>query len=82
MSGYKGLTERETEVLGSIAFGNGLPTARPSTLRKLESKGLIVRVADRVVGHDPLGPIAIPQYEMPVSEHIAFCEWCGEDENG
>jgi hypothetical protein len=52
----------------------------PSTLKALESKGLIEGY-DTVLygkGNSPIDriPISIRKYDMPIAEHIEFCQWC------
>lgn len=79
MKRYRGLTDRQTEVLGLVATGQ-CPSASSKTLEALLRKGLIVRLKDRVVGHDVLGAIKVPQYEMPLAEHIEWCAWASQQD--
>lgn len=74
MKRYRDLTKAQTRVLASIAFGE-FPCAVQRTLEILEGKGLIV-VASEEQRRDALGPYTFKTYEMPIAEHIAFCEWC------
>lgn len=75
---YRDLTKRQTEVLGLIATGDTSPASSPTTLKKLVDKGLIVKFGRKTVGVDVFGKYTVPMYEMPIAEHIAWCEWCSE----
>lgn len=75
---YRGLTVAQTEALAAIAVGSGGASVHRSTLKALESKGLI----EATVVSEPgkLGTFTYRVYEMPIAEHIAFWEWCSEQE--
>ncbi len=77
---FDSLTAQQDKALAKIATGTPLPRCHPATLKALEDKGLIVRTPDKVVGQDNLGPVAIPQYEMPVHHHIRWCAWAADKE--
>lgn len=72
-----GLTKAQQSVFEQIAIGQ-LPYARQSTIDILVEKGLIVRIADRVLGRDRFGAISVPTYEVPLPIHIRWCEWCAK----
>lgn len=72
---YRHLSVQEDRVLAEIATGTSLPRCHPATLRSLERKGLIERLPDEIIGRDAFGDVAIPQYAMPIPEHIAWCQW-------
>jgi hypothetical protein len=40
--------------------------------------GLLHRLPDRLVGKDRFGSITIPQYEMTIGTHMAWCEFQSE----
>lgn len=70
---YLDLTEIQTELLSSIAFGHAV-TPLERTARILEEKGLIM--GQDVVQLTPVGEMHFTVWEMPIGEHIKFCEWC------
>ncbi|HVX20907.1 MAG TPA: hypothetical protein VHB02_06150 [Acidimicrobiales bacterium] len=80
MMTFDGLSRQKDKALAKIATGTPLPRCHPATLQSLERKGLIVRVQDKVVGHDAFGVVALPQYEMPIHHHIRWCAWAAEQE--
>jgi hypothetical protein len=73
-----GLTRAQRDVFEQIAIGQ-TPYARPETIKVLLDKELIVRIADRVVGRDRFGIISVPDYEVPIPVHMAWCYWCSQN---
>jgi hypothetical protein len=76
MNTYLDLTEAETELLTQIAFGiNVTPFLKRAA--KLETKGLII--SSEVHAMTPWGAeLTFTSWQMPIDEHIRFCEWCSE----
>lgn len=72
------MTPRQREAFEAIATGNALPSAHKKTLERLEKCGLIVRLADKVLGRDRFGTVSIPQFEVPIPIHMQWCQWCSE----
>ena len=76
---YRGLTPHQTEVLGQIAFGFDRGH-HPKTLEVLAREGLIEGHEQEVYGkgNSPIDliPMIVICWEMPIAEHIAWCEWC------
>lgn len=68
-------TRTQRRILDNIGSGDYSPSARRQTLDNMVQEGLIVRLADRVLGHDVFGPITIPQYEMPTPVHMQWCSY-------
>lgn len=79
---FRGLTPRQQEVLGQIAFGHDGGGFHPKTLEALEQKGLIV-------GHDALLPgsgtspieripMRVRVYEVPLAIHAEYWQWCAD----
>ena len=80
---YKGLTDKQLEVLTSIAFGGTGSFCHPKTLEVLERQGLIESYEKAIYGkgNTPIDrlPVMIKEYSMPISEHIKFCIWCSDN---
>lgn len=74
-----GLTRAQRRTFEQIAIGQD-QGHNPKTLQVLLDKGAIVPVADKVLGQDRFGVIAIPQYEVPIPVHAAWCAWCAVEE--
>jgi hypothetical protein len=70
-----GRTKRQREVFELIAIDQE-PRAAPATIKSLIDAGLIKRGADRVVGRDALGAIALETYFVPLAIHHQWCRWC------
>lgn len=85
MSGVKhpcsGMTAKQRETFERIASGEALPPATGKTFEKLLARGVIQRDDDRQLG-DRLGKFSIPQYSVPLSVHMQWCNWCGENAPG
>jgi hypothetical protein len=79
---YKGLSKHQTDVLAQIALGNDL-FHHPKTIEVLLKKGFITKGEQKVYGRGNTAidciPVIVSRYEMPISEHIQFCEWCAEE---
>ena len=73
----KGMTAHQIEVFEQIATGVSLPPAKKGTIQKLRERGLVVAIEDKPL-HDELGEYSIPQYEVPISVHKQWCQWCSE----
>ncbi len=73
-----GLTRRQREVFEQIAV-NQCDGHHPKTIATLRAEGLIVRVADRVLGEDRFGAIMVPNYAVPLPIHARWCAWCAEN---
>jgi hypothetical protein len=71
---FAGLSPRQVDALGNVAFGGYGAGCNRRTLESLEKRGLIVR--HHVVEGGPLGALHYDEWEMPVAVHIAFCQWC------
>ena len=69
------LKPTDREVFEQIAIGNDRSHSPGEYLRLLKL-GLIVITGMRSIGHDRLGVIEVPIYEVPVNVHIVWCEMC------
>ena len=72
---HPGRTAAQKRVLDQMGCGEVLPRAKRQTLDRMVDEGLIVRLADRIVGRDGFGLITLPQYEMTISTHYAWCSY-------
>lgn len=86
MKRYKGLTEKQSNTLASIAFGGDGDYCHPQTLEALAKKGLIVEYEKKIYGKgggiiDSI-PLIVKAYYMPIWEHVEFCQWCADIEGG
>ena len=61
----------------AIAIGQP-PRCHAGTLQWLLQKELIKRLPDRMVGRDRFGPMFVPQYEVSLPAHHAWCTWASE----
>lgn len=69
MKRFRNLTKSQFRVLGDISIGwDG--GHHPKTLAKLEAMGLIVGRAE---------PVHIRRYELPLSVHREWCQWCADN---
>jgi hypothetical protein len=80
---YKNLTKSQFEVLVQIAFGGESFYHSGAIIDKLMKMGLIWQVGEKALygkTNHPIDRISImiPIYEMPIPEHIEFCQWCSE----
>ena len=81
MEYYKGLDKDQFEVLTQIAFGGESYYHGGKIIDKLMKMGLIWQIGERALygkSNHPIDriPMMIPIYEMPINEHIEFCQWC------
>lgn len=76
MSGPKhpGRTKAQRDALDRIGGGDKFPPMSRQTRDALLRDGLIVKVGEKTLGKDRFVAIRIPQYEMPVSVHYAWCQ--------
>ena len=61
----------------AIAVGHRT-RCRPETLEWLINHDLITRRPDKILGHDRFGVMRVPQYEVPIWAHMAWCNWRSE----
>jgi hypothetical protein len=54
------------------------PSCHETTLEWLVNHGLVERLPGRLVGHDHLGEIRVPEFRVPLEMHVAWCEWCAK----
>lgn len=54
---------------------NQRPRGGVLTLRALKARGLIEDAPPRVVGRDRFGDIVVPNWSVPLSVHMQWCEW-------
>jgi hypothetical protein len=83
MTYYKNLTKNQFEVLTQIAFGGESYHHGGKIIDKLTKMGLIEKIGEKALygkSNHPIDriPIMMPVYEMPISEHIKFCQWCSD----
>ena len=79
---HPGKTKAQRAVLDQIGCGQYTPSAQRKTLDKMVADGLLDRLPDRVIGRDSLGIIALPQFEMPIPVHMAWCKYWASQEPG
>lgn len=75
------LSTDEIDALGEYAFpGLSIPGDWPqAVLDSLVDKGLLIR--HRRQHPSPGLPVIVEDYEVPTAVHVAYCEWCGEQES-
>lgn len=78
---HPGRTRAEQRVIDAIGGGNSTPYMRQDLRMKMLEDGLIVKLPDKIIP-DRLGAIHVEQYDLPSWVHIAWCEWCSEQEDG
>lgn len=76
---HPGRTKAQREALDQIGCGNYSPRMAPRTRDAMLAAGLIQQCGERVVGRDGFGVIAIPEYEMTIPTHMAWCEAVAEE---
>lgn len=59
----------------AIATGMRGPAMTGRTKGTLLRAGLIVQLDDKPM-RDRMGEYSIPQYDVPIGHHAAWCEWC------
>lgn len=69
-----GGTSAHVKAFEQIAIGQ-TPRCLSVTLEWLLNHDFIEKRPDKIVGRDRFGPIGIPQYEVPIWAHMAWCEW-------
>ena len=76
MINFDRLSKRQIHVLEQIATNNdgGHPQR---TLDSLEAKGYIVGQLQYLSGFPP---VAVIRYSVPIPVHIAWCQWCAEQQ--
>ena len=72
---HPGKTAAQRAILDQIGGGDYCPRGNAKTFAKLVELGLLVRLADKVLGRDGFGVIAIPQFEMPIPVHYQWCSY-------
>lgn len=76
---FLGLSERQVEALCDVAFGGDGHRSHPRTMTSLASRSLVEFVPMETP--TPEGwKFRWMAYSMPLSVHIAFCEWCSAQE--
>ena len=73
-----GMTKVQRAAFERVAI-NEEPLAWGKTIDRLLERGLIQRGADRVLGRDRFGVIALPTYFVPIPVHMQFCKWASEN---
>lgn len=79
---HPGKTKAQREALDQIGCGNYSPRMAPITRDAMLAAGLIRQCGERVVGRDRFGVIAIPEYEMTIPTHMAWCKAVASEEDG
>jgi hypothetical protein len=72
-----GMTNAQRAAFEAVAAGME-PRAASRTIRALLDCGVLT-CKERVVGRDIFGAIRVPVYELPLSVHMQWCEWCAEN---
>ena len=70
---HPGRTPAQRRALDAIGCGDNAPRMAPRVRDALLSTGLIVAAGRKVVAHCALGPITVPEYEMPIPVHMQWC---------
>lgn len=78
MRRFDGLTKAQDEALAGFALG-GQPNIHPKTLAVLLERGLLEKRGDEVICRDRFGVVTRPVYEMPLHEHMRWCQWCADN---
>jgi len=78
---FSGLSARQMEALCAVAFGGEGASFHPRTMESLVKRDLIapVQMAERSPEFGG-ATFVWTSYTMPLSVHIAFCEWCSTQE--
>lgn len=78
---FSNLTERQKELLtfqawtAESATRLGIVSPSPRAVKKLIDRGLVIQHERR------FGYLTIIEYEIPLSVHIAWCEYCARSGN-
>lgn len=80
MTKHPGKTGAQRRVLDMIGCGNNSPLMSKSTREALLRDGLIVQIADSVIGQGPLA-CRVSRFEMPISVHMQWCQHHSEQIN-
>lgn len=72
------LGHRQIEALCEVAFGGDPWRLRRKMLARLEDLGLVERYDEP--HRDAFGAYTVPRWSMPISVHMAFCDWCSTNE--
>jgi hypothetical protein len=77
---FSELTKAELGAFELLAIGQA-SHASPRTLKSLEKRGYLDSESQYLSGYPP---VAVCKYSVPISVHIAWCQWCekrlkGED---
>ena len=78
---FPGLTKAQRRIVDEIGSGNSdlaYVFADPRSIAKLIDAGIIAKVSEKQIGNG-WSAIKVPVYEMPVSAHILWCQWCAEE---
>lgn len=76
MIDFAKLSKRQLKVLEQLATGND--SGHPQkTLESLEKKDYIVGQLQYLSGFPP---VAVIRYSVPIPVHIAWCQWCAEQQ--
>jgi len=74
----KGLRKTVRDAFEQMTIGQR-PWISAATVSVFLDRGLIVRLPDKVLGRDAFGAITVPEYEIPISVHMNWCEWCANN---
>jgi len=69
---FDALTPAQQRAAGNVAINQDLGE-NPRVLAALEDLGVLTSYEENQGGHPPL---MVKRYAMPVSVHMAWCEWC------
>lgn len=72
-----GMTNAQRRDFELIAI-NQDPRGGHMTIKALLARGLIERMELKVITQSALGPVAIPQFCVPLRYHIQWCNWASE----
>jgi hypothetical protein len=77
---HPGRTKAQRAILDQVGCGENCPRGTRKVLDAMVDEGLLVRLPDKVLGQDALGVIALPQFEMPIPVHYAWCSYWAEQD--
>ena len=72
-----GGTAQHVKAFEAVAIGQ-VPRCHPQTLEWLVNHGLVERLPDRVVGKDRFGVAKVPNFQVPLLFHAAWCAWAAQ----
>ena len=78
MASHPGRTPTQKRILDEIGCGNSLPFAPRKTIENMVALGMLQRLPDKQLGRDRFGAVKMPQFEMTISTHMAWCEFQSE----